>query len=142
MNARTKTTAIKASFVALVATAAVLPGSAAMAHHDHGGSYGDTGAIVICNHSGYGYGIYADGPSAEQTDLAGSFDECERWDVLPGAYELGMTAYAPGSDPLLFQARFKRNGHSIYKVFNGEGTINFNVAEGKTTRVDLFVPQG
>jgi hypothetical protein len=36
------------------------------------------GEIVICNHSGYMFDVYADGPSLRTDDLAGSFDECSR----------------------------------------------------------------
>src|SRR5689334_824796 len=38
-----------------------------------------TGRIVICNHSGYMFDVYADGPSIREDDLAGSFDECTDW---------------------------------------------------------------
>lgn len=136
MDTRTKTTAPKASFVALIATASVLPGAAAMASTD---AYG-TGAILICNHGGYGFDVYADGPDSFSDDLAGSFDECADWSpASTGQYEIGFSfPYAPPPGTL-FQIRIKRNGQTQYKVFSGEGTFHTNVSKNKTTRIDTYV---
>jgi hypothetical protein len=57
-----------------------------------------TGQIVICNHSGYMFDVYADGPSIREDDLAGSFDECTDWrPVLTGGYDIGFALRLPRS---------------------------------------------
>ncbi len=137
MNARTNTAA-KAIFVALVATAAALPGTAAMASADGHGSR--KGAMVVCNHGGYGFDIYADGPSSFSDDLAGSFDECADWSPAKvGQYEVGFSfpyAAPPGT---LFEVRIKRNGHTTYRQFNDEGSFTTNVGKNQTTRIDFYI---
>jgi hypothetical protein len=135
MNAHTAT---KAIFVALVATAAALPGTAAMASADsHGGT---RGAMVVCNHGGYGFDVYADGPSSFSDDLAGSFDECADWSpAKAGQYEVGFSfpyAAPPGT---LFEVRIKRNGHTTYRSFNNEGSFTTNVGKNQTTRIDFYI---
>jgi hypothetical protein len=128
--------ASKAMFVALVATAAVLPGTSAMAQSS-GSGYG---AMVVCNHGGYGFDIYADGPSSFSDDLAGSFDECADWSpARKGQYEVGFSfpyAAPPGT---LFEVRIKRNGHTTYRQFNDEGSFTTNVGNNQTTRFDFYI---
>ena len=101
------------------------------------------GELVICNHSGYMFDVYADGPSLRTDDLAGNFDECTDWArVLPGSYDIGFSLRIPSQQNVIIQARMKRDGHVFYKVFNGEGVVNGKVAADRTTRVDLFIPRG
>jgi hypothetical protein len=101
------------------------------------------GKIIICNHSGYMFNVYADGPSLRTDDLAGSFDECTDWArVLPGAYQVGFGLRTASSQNVVIQARFKRDDHVFYKVFNREGVLSTNVGPDQLTRVDLFIPQG
>ena len=101
-----------------------------------------TGQIVICNHSGYMFDVFADGPSIREDDLAGSFDECTDWrPVLTGNYEIGFALRIPSQQNVIIQARFKREGHVFYKVFNGQGNIKANVGKDELTRVDLYIPR-
>jgi len=102
------------------------------------------GVIVICNHSGYMFDVFADGPSIREDDLAGSFDECTDWArVLTGNYQIGFgLRTASGQSKVIIGARFKRDGHVYYKTFNGEGLITGFVNKDETMRVDLFIPQG
>ncbi|MGQ0463933.1 MAG: hypothetical protein ACT4QG_01310, partial [Sporichthyaceae bacterium] len=103
--------------VAAAAASAILPAAAASADSPRG-------EIVICNHSGYMFDVYAEGPSIRTDDLAGSFDECTDWNrVLPGTYDIGFSLRVPSQQNVLIQARLKRNGHVFYKVFSGQGQI-------------------
>ena len=130
-----KFTRAGAVVAAAVAAAAVLPAVAAAADSPRG-------EIVICNHSGYMFDVYADGPSLRSDDLAGSFDECTDWyAVLPGKYDIGFSLRVPSQQSVIIQARFKRHGHVIYKVFNGEGVVSTSVAPESLTRVDLYIPR-
>jgi hypothetical protein len=101
-----------------------------------------TGIITICNHSGYMFDVYADGPSIREDDLAGSFDECTDWaPVLTGSYDVGFALRVPSQQNVLIQARFKRDGHVFYKVFNGQGLVSAKVGPKEHTRVDLYIPR-
>jgi hypothetical protein len=101
-----------------------------------------TGEIVICNHSGYMFDVYADGPSIREDDLAGSFDECTNWRrVLTGKYDIGFALRVPSQQNVLIQARFKREDHVFYKVFNGQGLVSTSVGRDELTRVDLYIPR-
>ncbi|HEX3830178.1 MAG TPA: hypothetical protein VHV82_23165 [Sporichthyaceae bacterium] len=101
------------------------------------------GTIVICNHSGYLFNVFADGPSVREDDLAGSFDECSNWDkVLTGNYQIGFGLRTTSTQNVIIQARFKRDDHVFYKVFNNEGIIQGFVNKDETMRIDLFIPQG
>jgi hypothetical protein len=101
------------------------------------------GTIVVCNHSGYMFNVFADGPSIREDDLAGSFDECTAWDrVLTGNYQIGFGLRTSSAQNVIIQARFKRNDHVFYKVFNNEGVLSGFVNKDETMRVDLFIPQG
>jgi hypothetical protein len=121
---------------AAAAVTAVLPIASASADSPRG-------EIVICNHSGYMFDVYADGPSLRSDDLAGNFDECTDWyRVLPGKYDIGFSLRIPSQQNVIIQARFKRDGHVFYKQFNGEGVVSTSVAPDRTTRVDLFIPRG
>lgn len=126
-----------AMLLAVTAAAALLPAAGATAAVD---GYGRYGSMVVCNHGGYGFDIYADGPQAFTDDLAGSFDECADWSpARTGAYEVGFSfpyAAPPGT---LFQIRIKRAGHSTYRVFNAEGSFTTNVGARQTTRIDFYV---
>ncbi|HEY2834791.1 MAG TPA: hypothetical protein VGJ14_20415 [Sporichthyaceae bacterium] len=100
------------------------------------------GQIVICNHSGYMFDVFADGPSIREDDLAGSFDECTDWArVLTGNYEIGFALRVPSQQNVIIQARFKREDHVFYKVFNGQGIVKANVGRDELTRVDLYIPR-
>jgi hypothetical protein len=102
-----------------------------------------TGQIVVCNHSGYLFNVFADGASIREDDLGGSFDECTDWaPVKTGGYEIGFGLKLATSQRVIIQARFKRHGHVYYKSFNGEGLVKSNVGEHETLRVDLYIPQG
>lgn len=125
---------------AAVSTASVLLPAGAASAHPHGPLLG---SIQVCNHSGYVFNVYADGPSLRTDDLAGSFDECTDWArVLPGAYQVGFGLRTVSSQNVIIQARFKRDDHVFYKVFNNEGVLSTNVGPEQLTRVDLFIPQG
>jgi hypothetical protein len=139
---------------AVVATAAaiaavVLPStiaSAAVAGHKHGhdvdGPKPALGQIIICNHSGYVFDVYADGPSIREDDLAGSFDECSDWKpVLAGGYSVGFGLRTASAQNVIIQARYKRDGHVFYKVFNGQGQLPLAVGKDEVTKLDLFIPQ-
>jgi hypothetical protein len=122
---------------AAAASAVVVPASAAHAY-----SGPPRGEIVICNHSGYMFDVYADGPSIREDDLAGSFDECTDWArVLPGKYDIGFALRVPSQQNVIIQARFKREDHVFYKVFNGQGVVSTSVAPQELTRVDLYIPR-
>jgi hypothetical protein len=124
---------------AAAASAIVLPASAASAADTHGVPRGE---IVICNHSGYMFDVYADGPSIREDDLAGSFDECTDWSrVLPGRYDIGFALRIPSESNVIIQARFKRDGHVFYKVFNHQGVVSSSVGPQQLTRVDLYIPR-
>jgi hypothetical protein len=100
------------------------------------------GQIVVCNHSGYMFDVFADGPSIREDDLAGSFDECTDWrPVLTGKYDIGFALRVPSQQNVIIQARFKREGHVFYKVFNGQGIVTTNVGRDELTRVDLYIPR-
>jgi hypothetical protein len=99
--------------------------------------------IVVCNHSGYMFNVYADGPSIREDDLAGEMDECTSWDkVLTGNYQIGFGLRTTSTQNVIIQARFKRDDHVYYKVFNNEGVLSGFVNKDETMRVDLFIPQG
>jgi hypothetical protein len=101
-----------------------------------------TGQIAICNHSGYMFDVFADGPSIREDDLAGSFDECTDWrPVLTGKYDIGFALRVPSQQNVIIQARFKREGHVFYKVFNGQGIVSTSVGNHELTRVDLYIPR-
>jgi hypothetical protein len=124
---------------AAAASAIVLPASAAHAANTGGVPRGE---IVICNHSGYMFDVYADGPSIREDDLAGSFDECTDWArVLPGKYDIGFALRVPSQQNVIIQARFKREDHVFYKVFNHEGVVSTSVGPQELTRVDLYIPR-
>jgi hypothetical protein len=101
------------------------------------------GTLVICNHTGYVFDVYADGPSVRQDDLAGSFDECTDWKPLwVGRYDVGFSMRTPSQQPVVIQARFNRDGVTYYKTFNNQGVVSAYVAPDQTTRIDLFIPGG
>jgi hypothetical protein len=130
-----------------MAGAVALPASAASAH-DWDWALEDSdgraaGLIEVCNHSGYLFDVYADGPSIRRDDLAGSFDECTHWrPVRAGHYDIGFGFRGTSKQNVIIQARFKRDGQTFYKVFNSEGVVTSNVGPGSHVRVDLFIPQG
>jgi hypothetical protein len=126
-----------ASTVAVIAMLApAAPAGAAVEHwHEHG-------ELEICNHSGYEYGVYADGPSARQADLAG-FDECRHWEVGVGRYEIGFDRRIT-ADPeqrIIAQARVERGPVTEYRDFDPRGVITTFVSPAHKTRVDLFIPR-
>lgn len=148
MRKITRATAVV--FAAAAATAVALPAATASAHVTHvAGFWGDedsdegAGLIEICNHSGYLFNVYADGPSIRKDDLAGSFDECTHWaPVHVGPYQIGFGMRVPSTQNVIIQARFKRQGETFYKTFDHQGEVTTNVSPGSETRVDLFIPQG
>lgn len=100
------------------------------------------GEIVICNHTGYMFGVFADGPSFRQDDLAGSFDECTDWSrVLPGSYDIGFNLRVPTTQQVILQVRVKRDNYVFYRRFNNEGITRASVGKDSVTRVDLFIPR-
>ncbi|HEX3828445.1 MAG TPA: hypothetical protein VHV82_14360 [Sporichthyaceae bacterium] len=107
-----------------------------------------TGIIQACNRSGYMFNVYVDGPSLREDDLAGlsKSGECSAWDpVLVGAYQIGFglrTTSGGGEGAVIIQARFRRNNHVYYKVFNNEGNITTFVNKGDNIELDLMIPQG
>jgi hypothetical protein len=132
MNIRTGLAAV--SVAALSATTFGLSGAAAHATSD------GIGRMIVCNHGGYGFDVFADGPDSFTDDLAGSFNECADWaPARAGAYEVGFSfpyAAPPGT---IFNIRIKRNGHTTYRNFNSEGTFNTNVGQGQVTRIDFYI---
>jgi hypothetical protein len=131
--------AVAATTAAAAITIPALPAGAATAH----GGDDQFGKIIVCNHSGYLFNTYADGPSIREDDLGGSFDECTDWSpVKPGGYDIGFGLKTATSQRVIIQARFKRHGHVYYKSFNNEGVVKSNVGDHETLRVDLFIPQG
>jgi hypothetical protein len=101
------------------------------------------GMLVVCNHTGYVFGVYADGPSIREDDIAGSFDECTDWKpVKAGDYDIGFTMRTPSQQPATIQARIERHGVTYYQTFNSQGTLDVNVGAKQVTKIDLFIPQG
>jgi hypothetical protein len=131
---------------AATATAIALPAtSAGAAPRGWDGDDDEDGAglIEVCNHSGYLFNVFADGPSIRRDDLAGSFDECTHWrPVRAGQYQIGFGLRTASVQNVIIQARFKRNGQVYYKTFSQEGVVTTNVSPGSETRVDLFIPKG
>ncbi|HEY2833936.1 MAG TPA: hypothetical protein VGJ14_16015 [Sporichthyaceae bacterium] len=105
-----------------------------------GASASGVGGMVVCNHGGYGFDVFADGPDSFTDDLAGSFNECADWaPAHAGQYEVGFSfpyAAPPGT---IFNIRIKRAGHTTYRNFNSEGTFNTNVGRGQITRIDFYI---
>jgi hypothetical protein len=103
--------------------------------------------INVCNRSGYLFDVYADGPSIRQDDLAGfsKGGECSDWPkVLPGSYQIGfgLTTTSGGANgAVAVHARFRRNNHVYYNVFNNEGVITTTLGPGDIVQLDLEVPQ-
>jgi hypothetical protein len=113
------------------------------------GDDGPAGATInVCNRSGYMFDVYADGPSIREDDIAGfsKGGECTDWPkVLPGSYQIGFglrTAGGGTNGAVVVHARFRRNNHVFYKVFNNEGVISTTLGPGDTVQLDLEVPQG
>ena len=99
------------------------------------------GELKICNHSGYAYGVWADGLSARGADLAG-FDECRQWHVRAGRYDIGFEQRITSADQrVIAQARIERGPYTIYKEFDPRGVITTGVSGAYPTRIDLFIPQ-
>jgi len=104
-----------------------------------------TGIIQVCNRSGYMFNVYVDGPSLREDDLAGlsKSGECSAWDpVLVGSYQIGFGMRTTSTQEVKIMARFRRNSHVYYKVFNNEGNIITFVNKGDTIQLDLMIPQG
>jgi hypothetical protein len=129
--------------VAGIAAAPMQSASAASMHHGPKVPPPPMGKIVVCNHSGYMFNVYADGPSIREDDLAGEMDECTDWaPVLTGNYQIGFGLRTTSTQNVIVQARFKRDDHVYYKVFNNEGVLSGFVNRDEVMRVDLFIPQG
>jgi hypothetical protein len=138
---------VGAVLLAVVVSGGVsVPAHAAAGHHnwDPAKTAVDAGGLIeVCNHSGYLFNVYADGPTARKDDLAGSFDECTHWSpVRSGHYDIGFGLRSASVQDVIIQARFQRGGQTFYKLFNREGVVAGNVGPGSATRVDLFIPQG
>jgi hypothetical protein len=100
------------------------------------------GMLVICNHTGYVFDVYADGPDVREDDLAGSFDECTDWSpVSTGRNDVGFSMRTPSQQPVAIAARFSRDGVTYYKTFNNQGVVAAYVGPDQSTRIDLFVPR-
>jgi hypothetical protein len=131
MNKRT-------GFVA--AAAAVALGTVTLAPTTAGASSNGVGGMVVCNHGGYGFDVFADGPDSFTDDLAGSFDECADWSpARAGQYEVGFSFPYSAPPGTLINVRVKRAGHTTYRNFNNEGTFNTNVGRGQVTRIDFYI---
>jgi hypothetical protein len=145
-GAAAATLAVAGIAAAPAQSASAAPVAPAWHHHHHAGPAvppPPLGKIIICNHSGYMFNVYADGPSVREDDLAGSFDECTDWaPVLAGNYYVGFGLRTSSSQNVIIQARFKRNDHVYYKVFNNEGVLQGFVNKDEVMRIDLFIPQG
>jgi hypothetical protein len=128
-----KRTGCAAAAAMALATVILVPGTA-------GASAGNVGGMVVCNHGGYGFDVFADGPDSFTDDLAGSFNECADWaPARAGQYEVGFSfpyAAPPGT---IFNIRIKRAGHTTYRNFNSEGTFDTNVGRGQITRIDFYI---
>jgi hypothetical protein len=143
-----KTIRIAAAGAAAAAGLAVVPGTSADAATTRKGVDAPpppTGVINVCNRSGYMFNVFADGPSLREDDLAGlsKSGECSDWaPVLTGSYQIGFGLRTSSSQNVIIQARFRRNDHVYYKVFNNEGVIGTFVNKGDKIEVDLMIPQG
>jgi hypothetical protein len=146
-----KMTRFGAAVCAGAAGLVLLPATMANANTDHKGPAGPkppTGIIQVCNRSGYMFNVYVDGPSLREDDLAGlsKSGECSAWDpVLVGSYQVGFglrTTSGGANGGVIIQARFRRNNHVYYKVFNNEGVISTFVNKGDNIELDLMIPQG
>jgi hypothetical protein len=123
---------------ALAVAAVVLQAAPADATVEHRYEHGE---LEICNHSGYQYGVYADGPSARETDLGG-FDECRHWQVRAGRYDIGFDRRINSADQrVIAQARVERGPSTFYKQFDSRGVFTTAVSSAYPTRIDLFIPQ-
>jgi hypothetical protein len=101
-----------------------------------------SGTIMICNHSGYLFNVYADGPSIREDDLSGREHECANWkSVLIGSYQIGFGVRIPTNQRVIVGARFKRRGQVLYKSFNNEGVITASIGKGDLLRADLLITQ-
>jgi hypothetical protein len=130
MNVRTGLAA--ASVAALAVTG--LAGTAAHATSE------SSGGMIVCNHGGYGFDVFADGPDSFTDDLAGSFNECADWaPAHAGQYEVGFSFPYSAPPGTIFNIRIKRAGHTTYRNFNSEGTFNTNVGPGQITRIDFYI---
>jgi hypothetical protein len=131
MNIRTGFAAASATALAAIT---LVPAASAQATAD------GVGQMIVCNHGGYGFDVFADGPDSFTDDLAGSFNECADWSpARAGQYEVGFSfpyAAPPGT---IFNIRTKRAGHTTYRNFNSEGTFLTNVGRGQTTRIDFYI---
>lgn len=102
------------------------------------GSNQGRGYLLVCNHTGYLYGVFADGPSIRTDDLAGDFDECTQWwPVRVGRYEIGYGKAVKFNKKTV---RVKRTDSVSYTTFGDSRTFHVNVQRNKTTRVDLGIP--
>jgi len=99
-----------------------------------------SGSIVVCNHGGYAFGVYADGPSTYSDDLAGSFNECANWlGAVPGAYRIGFSFATPPPPGTIIEVRIKAGGTTTYRRFTDEGDFGTNVRPGQVTKIDFNI---
>jgi hypothetical protein len=102
------------------------------------------GTIMIC--SADDTGVYADGPSVREDDLAAftKSGECTNWKpVLPGNYEIGFAMHTAWPGSLSVECLVRRNKqHVFYEHLNREGHVYTTVAPGELTRIDLRIAHG
>lgn len=128
---------VVAAAAAVLGTFTTLPATGATAAEI---SPSRSGAMVVCNHGGYGFRVYADGPSTFSDDLAGSFNECADWrPAKAGAYRVGFSFPEPPPPGTLFEVRIKAGGNTTYRRFTDEGDFGTNVRPGQTTRIDFNI---
>ena len=99
------------------------------------------GRLLVCNHAGYMFKVFADGPSTRHDDLSGEGDECTHWKpVLPGRYTVGFVLRHPSKKPIVISARVKRGSTVFYKVVKPfGGGIALTIPPDELTRIDLFI---
>jgi hypothetical protein len=139
-----KMTRAGAALCAAAASLVVLPATMADAATEPKAPSPPTGTIQVCNLSGYMFNVYTDGPSLREDDLA-AFQrnpECTSWaPVLAGSYQIGFGLRTASGQNVIIQARFRRNHHVYYKVFNNEGVMSTFVNQGDNVQVFLMIPQ-
>jgi len=97
--------------------------------------------LIVCNHSGYSFGVQAYGAGElRRTDL-GAFDECVEWALPGGTFQFGIDMRIPSRKNVLVEVRIKQDGYAVYRRIPVSGTTNLYLGAGKTTSVAVFIPR-